>query len=250
MTALKYLLSQALVLLACFSHAEELPKPQDEAALHSQTVEAFQKKDWVQLESLTAELMKLHPTDPDVLFNAGVAALNLEKGGIAAAYWRKALFLSPGHSRALEGLLVLEDKMNLQPLSSLSFLYRRIPLTPLLFLTWLAFTGLIFFLIKHRKSRGQNQLILAGLCGTLFLSVGLFSAKYYADVFHTNHGTLVLAENPLRLNPGEDSPTLLDLSEGQQVEILRDQGEWVQVRRLSAEVGWVPRASVFAQGFF
>jgi len=80
----------------------------------------------------------------------------------------------------------------------------------------------------------RNRILLTSLaCGLLAIA----SARARADEVRTTHTTKILKR------PGEQSPVVIRVSAGHEMEVLEEQGRWLKVK-VEGHEGWVTRTSV------
>jgi uncharacterized protein YgiM (DUF1202 family) len=81
----------------------------------------------------------------------------------------------------------------------------------------------------------RNRILLTSLaCGLLAVAA---SAGARADEVRTTHTTKILKR------PGEQSPVVIRVSAGHEMEVLEEQGRWIKVK-VEGHEGWVTRTSV------
>src|SRR5579862_7209684 len=87
---------------------------------------------------------------------------------------------------------------------------------------------------RTRSLTMRNRILLTSLaCGLLAIA----SARARADEVRTTHTTKILKR------PGEQSPVVIRVSAGHEMEVLEEQGRWLKVK-VEGHEGWVTRTSV------
>lgn len=207
-------------------------------------LQKFKTKDYVGSRQLFSQLLAQNPNDPSLLYNIGLVESIDGHPERAFAYWRKALFLSPGHGPSLEGISSLKPGVATYPL--LMWLYWRVPiaiLCVLAFIFWCVAGALIVRNVRRRYNRVPvrwNGVIVSALLFVLFISLTLYD---YALLFESPSGT-VMGPTPAYSSPATDAPSLFDFKEGDDVAILRTQDDWLQVQKSETAVGWVKNTTV------
>ncbi|MCS7012885.1 MAG: tetratricopeptide repeat protein [Chloroherpetonaceae bacterium] len=186
-------------------------------------------------------------------YNLGNAYYKLGTIGYAILYYEKARRLMPNDEDVLANLELAQFRTK-----------DRVPPMPPLFLDALTVRVLDFFsltgaaagllvsfylfvaiLIAHmRQLLPHRTVLLVGFYLTLTLTVlfsVVFAAKAYSDASRSD--AIVLAPVlHLKSEPREEGKTIFIIHEGLKVSVLRQAGEWREVRLPNGEKGWV-RAS-------
>lgn len=212
--------------------------------MFTSALQKFKTKDYVQSRQMFSQLLAAHPNDTSLLYNVGLVEATDNHPERAFAYWRKALFLSPGHGPSLEGISSLKPGV-----ASYSFplwIYWRIPiavLSLLAFFFWCFSAALVVRNIRRTSAQKPVGWGITILCGSLFLVFATLSVHNYMTLFNTTTATL-MANTPAQASPANDSPSLFEFKEGDDVHVLRAQAEWLQVQKSETAVGWVKNTAV------
>lgn len=217
--------------------------------LFSQGLKSFKSKNFTSSKENFEQLLKEHPDDPTLLFNIGLVAFEEKRLGEATAYWRKALYLKPGFSPAIQGLEQVEQLLSQdRDVSLLEDVYRRVPITISFTLCFLSFAILVF-LTAHssiRSKQGRPALLWQlALMSTLFILSASFAFIHYQRVFISTKATVLEESTNVYASPSKEAPSLLTFSEGVEVNVIRKEKNWTQVRKSSTEVGWVTNDKIF-----
>ncbi len=202
-------------------------------------LQKFKTKDYAESRKLFLDLLAGNSSDVNLLYNVGLVEFADNHQERALAYWRRALFLSPGHAPSLEGISRL--KVGVGSYSWPLWLYWRTPIALffiLAFVFWVACGALILRNIRRaRRAHLVNWKSTISVALLFIVSLG-FSSHYYYIQFHIVSGTLV-ATTPASASPATDAPSLFEFKEGDEVTVLRNQNEWLQVKKSATAVGWV-----------
>ncbi|MCC6138487.1 MAG: hypothetical protein IT287_07625 [Bdellovibrionaceae bacterium] len=202
-------------------------------------LQKFKTKDYVQSRQMFSQLLSAHPNDTALLYNVGLVEATDNHPERAFAYWRKALFLSPGHGPSLEGISSL--KPGVVSYSFPLWIYWRVPiavLSILAFLFWCLSAALIVRNIRRNSQQKPVRWDVSALCGILFLLFTTLAIHDYVVLFSVPSATL-MANTPAQASPANDAPSLFDFKEGDDVHVLRAQNGWLHVQKSETAVGWV-----------
>lgn len=214
------------------------------AEMFTTALQKFKTKDYVGSRQIYLQLLSTHPNDTSLLYNVGLVEATDNHPERAYAYWRKALFLSPGHGPSLEGISSLKPAVTNHPWAM--WIYWRVPIAVLCILAFLAWCATGAFIVRN-ISRLRKDLPVrwnsVALSGVLFLIFATLSIHDYILLFQTPVGT-VMSGTPAFASPANDSPSLFDFKEGDDVQVLRAQKDWLQVQRSETAVGWVKNTAL------
>jgi tetratricopeptide (TPR) repeat protein len=213
----------------------------------SSGLEAFKKGDFAESRKQFAALLNSNPQDPVLLYNLGLVEMTDKHPGRALAYWRKALYLSPGYSPVLAGMAQLKKSKLLPPdaqVSPMAWLYWRVPLTILLALSLALFvaTGVLWVRVASRAKSGQPGPVMGLSVSAVLLVVFLgLSAHDYQLYHYETKATIMEATAPAFSSPSIEAPSLFEFREGDEVTIRRTQEDWIQVQKSATAVGWIKK---------
>jgi hypothetical protein len=88
------------------------------------------------------------------------------------------------------------------------------------------------------RSLGNRVLIPLAILFLIFLS-GFFN-RLSAD----QDLAAVTTASPVKFEPRDEATTYFDLSEGNQVKVLRTEGVWAKIKRLDGKEGWVLKDNI------
>lgn len=210
----------------------------------SAALQKFKTKDYVGSRGLYLELLRENPNDPSLIYNVGLVEAYDNHPERAYAYWRKALYLSPGHGPSLAGIASLKPGVADYPI--LMAIYWRVPIAVLCllaFMFWCLCGALIVRNVRRRKNLKTYSWTGATTCGVFFLLFATLSVHDYFSLFHQPIGTL-LDPTAALASPTNEAPSLFEFREGDDVAVLRAQNEWVQVQKSETAVGWVKNSAL------
>lgn len=210
----------------------------------SVALQKFKTKDYNASRTLWSELLAQNPNDPSLLYNLGLVEANDNHPERAYAYWRKALYLSPGHAPSLEGISSLQPSVADYPL--LLWIYWRVPIAILCiiaFALWCLCGVLIVRNIRRSKKGQEISWTKTAVVGVIFMVFAALAAHDYWTLFESPAGTL-LANTPALASPTSEAPSVFEFREGDDVTVLRKQNEWLQVQRSETAVGWIKNSAL------
>lgn len=221
-------------------------------------LKAYEQKNWQVASDTFAKLLEKNPNDPAVLFNLGLSEYQRNHRGAAAGYWRKALKISPGLTSARQALARLDEKFHLVRLEKsamslfahdwLSFFSWDYWLAVLsLSLAWGGYRWLNYFSLRKSARLSEN------------LETPLPAVFDYVSVFLLVFGLIcvvgkfldeqkaratLISSVELKSAPTKDGATLGTLSEGTEIEVLREHESWLQILGGEGSVGWLNQSDV------
>lgn len=239
----------SILLALTFSFSSAFPDS-DLDTVFTQGLESFKRSDLAQSRGAFLQLINDYPNDPSVLYNLGLVEFKDQHPGRALAYWRKALYLSPGYSPALQGLSHLKQQ-KYQPVLQIPFsteVYWRIPLLYLFLSALLSLSAFAFFMIRwmSKKKLGVPPSLIApaflGFLGLITLAAALHDFQTFQL---RSSGTIMETSAPVHSSPSNESPALFEFKEGDEVTVRREAGEWLQVQKSATSIGWLKKNQLF-----
>lgn len=219
-------------------------------------LKAYQEKEYEKAKDHFSLALKENPQNKSLLLNLGLSQFQLGLKGHAVANWRKALLISPGYKPAKKALDFALGKENAfassDPDSSWeSFRYGFLvhySLDQFLFTSafFLIIGGwlLIRYFGKRKASLNEEKPLppfpTVGLIIFLafVLSIGITAAKAW-DLIHPR-ATVVAEVVPVRTAPDQNSNTLFELVQGNEVIMESSTKNWMQITYPGGMTGWVP----------
>lgn len=187
-----------------------------------------------------ARLVEENPDCPELLTDWGNAALGASDFGVAAFAYHEALRLQPRLSRAKQNMQWIESQLP-------DWAQSTTVSDPLLWGEWFSIVERLFLLMGmfvllcftlHRK-RFNLSVVLVLLWCSLGLSISM-------DWFEPPKAFVFKTEAILRAADSNGAPALMskEIPPGTKLEVLKSQGNWIQVNLDSGEKGWLPKSKV------
>lgn len=253
---MKFFQTLTLCAFCLFGTAAGAATAQD---LYQEGLGFYQSQNWQEAQGRWQKALELEPKNPLILFNLGLARLQLGEIGYAAALWRKAISIDPTLGEARRALRFLNEKHGPRLRTETGLFssamdavtsYLSLPawgLSALLgfFLTswlWIGFIG------RARRAHQSNQpspsfpsRAVAASVGTLFFACAL-TFKYFDH--RKTAGTVIAAEAFAKSSPSEQATDLFRIQEGSEVILKTTSGEWVQATLPGGLSGWLKKQTV------
>jgi len=215
---------------------------------------AYQRGDFQEARTKYREAVQSGLDGAVVLYNLGNAYYQTGELGRAIASYYRAATLSPRDSdvRANLARALAERKIGgpPPPATWLHLLGRRIvggfTLTEFAVtaavLYWLALAVAAAMLLRPERSRRLGRLLalLAGLC----VIVGAGGFARWWSYHHVHRGVIAEETGEIRSGPEQSFETVQRVQEGSFVQVMRKDGEWLQVVAEGGPKGWVTEASL------
>ncbi|MFN8791161.1 MAG: SH3 domain-containing protein [Bdellovibrionales bacterium] len=228
--------------------------------LFEESVKNFQSQNYQQAAELMGQALSLNPRHPEALTNMALTQYELGQKMAAYVYFKKALSVEPKSLAAQQGLDFVKSQIQVRDIPHQIELYERarhilvmpVPVHIPYFFTWLL---LIFVGVRWIQNRvAKRKAFLAGedrpsfgvlnwiLCFLLTLAAG-WTLFYTYDKSITR--ALIREETlNLRSAPSTESPAILEIYGGLEVEVLRREEGWTQIQHPGSYAGWVPSSSL------
>jgi len=238
------------------------PLPPSTASSAFQTgLAAFQKGDFKTARLWFRESLAKDAAQIVVWYDLGLTESRLGNAGLAMAFWRKALAISPTFSAAkyalgythakLEHGDIPHDVETWESLHSDVLVYGS--LVQFSFLTAIVFFLAAWLLLMFAGNRRRALLdekplpsfpitaILATVAFVSLLTLTICKAIDETDL----RATVIVKKIEARALPDATSTPLFDLYEGLEVIVRQSRKEWTQVTYPGGATGWIPRDSLF-----
>ena len=211
-----------------------------------QGVEALSQKNYTKAITSFQEALKQEPENLTAWHNLALSHLSQKEDIQAYAYWRKALVLDPGFRPAKDALQYLMKAGKISQIPNPT-IFARIGLSQLLSVLFLVTFATAILLIRFLKTRQQGQnppLSILTMAIILWITLGCVTALKTFSQFTVK--SIVLANSVAAQSaPVENGSQLFNLKGGEEADILKREGDWLQISYGSL-VGWVPKQSLLA----
>jgi tetratricopeptide (TPR) repeat protein len=224
-------------------------------------VNAFQQSQWDQAKEKFTLLLKEDRWRFAALYNLGNIAVRQNRPGLALAYYRLALKISPRDGDLRHNLNFVQNQTGLRKLPGTLSSYEifrseflnKVTFDELLGITLLSLIGFGWvvtgFLKKRKVFKSVDGATRPGLSpllfvwGILFIGAFALSGLKFAESLSVR-ATVVVAKAELKSGPGETNATMSELPEGAEVRVREAVNDWKQVTYPGGLTGWVPDATV------
>lgn len=231
-------------------------------------IEAFQKKDFKEAERNFLAAAAAEPKSPEIHTNLGLTYFELGDHPRAAAWFRRALSHDPLFGPARQGLGYLEGKSMVPSAAAssggsfatvarlTSDFAQRIPPAALLVFVPLCLLGMGWSALSHikamkaagpddEKPRLPRRIPTFGVLTILGLALQLMQVSSSNQL----EGTLIVGESSARSAPEEAAPVLFAIPGGSPLSVKNSQGDWLQVKTNSGDVGWIKSSDLLITSF-
>lgn len=222
---------------------------------------AFQKQDFKTARLWFRECLAKDPQQIVAWYDLGLTEAKLGNAGLAMAFWRKALALSPHFQSALHALAYTKahldksdiphevetwESLHSDVLTQASASTFSLITCALLFMAgWFALS----YIGKRRRAILDEKPLpafpLAAVIATALFVVSTITSvcKFIDDT--DLRATIVAKKVSALALPDTASTSLFDLYEGLEVIVRQQNKSWVQVTYPGGATGWIPRDSLF-----
>ncbi len=220
----------------------------------------FQAQDFAKASTFFQQALDLQPANTTVLVNLALSRFHSGQKIEAYDYLKKALHLDPSFLPAQQGFDYVKSQVQIREVPHRIETYEQlrdylikpfsvaIPLTITLALFILWGFRLIRYLSQKKRAffAGEDPLPYGAL--NIFLSVLLVLSTAWVAFFKYDslipRGLVKLDTASLRSSPLATSPEVLQIYGGLEVQILRHQGDWLQVEYPGSIAGWIEASSI------
>ncbi len=166
--------------------------------------------------------LQLDPGDGDIKYNLDLANLRIrDKIGVVdelilAIWWRNIMDLFTTNTWAVISVLLM----------------------------WLSLTGLAAFRLSNKMNLQKAGFFSFAIC--LLLMLFTLIITFSSDQYNRTHQYAIIMDPSaiLKSEPNESSTNLSLLHEGLKIQLLQEEGDWVEIKMSDGYVGWLSRTSV------
>ncbi len=203
---------------------------------------AYNERNFSDASNFFLKSLEFAPNAPNTLLNLSYSEHKNENIGNAVLYARKALRAKRPFWKANKQLLKLEKELPMKSLNDSPLAHKfkeKLILLPYGFIAIISLICLFWWATKNRFK--LHNFFKASFIAFLFFSLILLAQIYFSS---KDLITLTTKEAELKISPSEDSAKLSMLFEGEELELIHDQDQWIQVSDENGFIGWA-KASNF-----
>lgn len=221
---------------------------------------AFEQKDFAKASEAFTKALDLQPNNLTLLVNLGLSKFELGQKIESYVLFKKAEHLDPKSEAVQQGLAFLKNQVQIQEVprniefyeQARQYLIKPFQIsTPLTFL-WVLMLVFGTYMIRYLSNKKKAFLAgedpkpfgVAAWLSFVLLLVSVFWLGFFQWDSQISRGFVKLETLSLRSAPESNSPTVMQLSGGLEVKILRKTDEWLQIQYPGSFSGWVEKQSV------
>jgi len=245
-----------LILFLSFCFSLGLQAQENNDALFTKGINAFNQKDYATSAQVFEKLVKTDSLNATLHYNLGTAYLRLQNTGLSIYHLEKSLKLQPDYEAArinlnfAEKLKTKVTKGNL-PIPQQQMLYSVFNFLKPNSWAYLAiasmFLTVIALVIYRLNSNATAKKTLFTLSiFTLAISIGsYFISKNQSDYLLMNNYVIVKNKDVLLMNePRSVAKITATLNEGEKGFIQEETNQWIKIQLQNDTIGWVDKKSV------
>ena len=212
----------------------------------------YEEGDFVSAVASYEKVLELGVTSAELEYNLGNAYLKAGRVGPAILHYRRALEMDPSYETALNNIvyarsLTQDMKNDPAPPSALAWIgkFRLGPSTAaaLLFVAFCLFVTVAGLRLRLWP-RSPWATVVQGILGGLVLLLGGATLFEWNELEGAEDGVVMASEVDVRAGPGDTYTVSFRLHEGTEVELLRENSGWQEVKVSDSLQGWVPEKDV------
>src|SRR5690554_1498123 len=233
-----------------------LATAQNNEALFSEGMTAFDKKDYETSANIFSQLMQRDSLNATLHYNLGTSYLRLQNTGLSIYHLQKALKFRPDYEQArinlnfAEKLKTTVSKGNL-PIPQQQMLYSVFDFLKPNTWAYLAlgtmFTGIglmIFYLFSY-KAATKKILFSIGIFAIGISILSYFISKNQSNYLLEHHYVIVTQKETLLMHePRVISKVLQNITEGSKGLIKEETNQWIRIQLENDTIGWVEKSKV------
>ena len=245
-----------LILFLSFCFSLGLQAQENNDALFTKGINAFNQKDYATSAQVFEKLVKTDSLNATLHYNLGTAYLRLQNTGLSIYHLEKSLKLQPDYEPAhinlnfAEKLKTKVTKGNL-PIPQQQMLYSVFNFLKPNAWAYLAiasmFLTVIALVIYRLNSNATAKKVLFTLSiFTLAISIGsYFISKNQSDYLLMNNYVIVKDKDVLLMNePRSVAKITATLNEGEKGFIKEETNQWIKIQLQNDTIGWVDKKNV------
>lgn len=250
----------ALTLVAGAVSSQETQTPKTAQQIYLEGVGLYQKQQWDQAAEKWSQALQLEPENPYILYNLGLAEIQLQKLAWAVAHFRKAAEIKPGIKDLNKALSQTLSQLGIPAAKSLDFwsaptrfLLKKIHpaffMITFMLLLWLSLWHWLTYIGRRKRAIDQANPLphfpLLALTLSVFTAIVLSLVVVKSIQSQQTKATIVEKDLFAKSGPTAEATDLFQLRPGTEVLLQKTSGEWIQARNKGGLVGWIPLTAVY-----
>lgn len=249
-------MKQLLILFLSFCFSLGLQAQENNDALFTKGIKAFNEKDYAASAQIFEKLFKTDSLNATLHYNLGTAYLRLQNTGLSIYHLEKSLKLQPDYEAArinlnfAEKLKTKVTKGNL-PIPQQQMLYSVFNfLKPnawaYLAIASMFLTVLVLVIYRLNSNATAKKALFTLSILTLVISIGsYFISKNQSDYLLMNNYVIVKDNDILLMNePRSVAKITATLNEGEKGFIQEETNQWIKIQLQNDTIGWVDKKNV------
>jgi len=194
---------------------------------------------------------------PELYFNLANSHYKLNSIALSILNYEKALLLNPKNKSILNNLQysknMMLDNFSILPQSDIEvFLNRVLNFTStdgwaFIFIISLWFSLLLLFLFTKSSKPFSKRVLFLNSIFFLIICLATLSNAINKEMFEKNsiHAIVAINSESFRSEPNIRSEVLLTINEGTKVVIVEEVEDWVKVKLVNGNIGWVLKSNLY-----
>lgn len=249
-------MKQLLILFLSFCFSLGLKAQENNDALFTKGINAFNEKDYAASAQVFEKLVKTDSLNATLHYNLGTSYLRLQNTGLSIYHLEKSLKLQPDYEAArinlnfAEKLKTKVTKGNL-PIPQQQMLYSVFNfLKPnnwaYLAIASMFLTVIVLVIYRLNSNATAKKALFTLSIFTLIISVGsYFISKNQSDYLLMNNYVIVKDNDVLLMNePRTVAKITTTLNEGEKGFIQEETNQWIKIQLQNDTIGWVDKKNV------
>lgn len=219
--------------------------------IFSQANELYNKGSYIEAINNYKEIIKNDFHSAELYYNLGNAYYRLDSIASSVYYYEKALQLNPNDREIIDNLELINktlvDEIDPITIPLIESILNRVS-NIFYFETWgyisIFFSFLIvalFLSYYFANSSRVKRLTFVLLCiSSIFMLVSLINGnKGYNNYINNEYAVIYSYETDLKTEPNYRSETLFMLHEGTKIQVLENYNNWIKIRLVNGQVGYI-----------
>jgi tetratricopeptide (TPR) repeat protein len=213
-------------------------------ALFRQAGNLYGKADYAGASSAYQKLADQGYVCPELYYNLGCSYYKQGRTGRAILNFERALRLSPRDRDTRDNLVLTRSRLKDEaprdegPVGRLFKILNLNELAVLTSIIYFFFTAALMFYLTRRS---EGWLWGAAALGFLLLMSGIWLGARIYDERAVHRAVITAARTEVRNGPGPDYSTAFILHEGTMIQVLKRQGDWLEIGAFGRMKGWLAK---------